>query len=100
MSPMRSFWRNLIRRDTVERELDEEMRATVDLLTAEKIRAGMTRDGARRAALVEIGGVESVKQQVRDFRRAAFADTLLRAVRYALPILWSSASFTRARARS
>jgi predicted permease len=91
---MRSFWRNLIRRDTVERELDEEMRATVDLLTAEKIRAGMTRDGARRAALVEIGGVESVKQQVRDVRRGAFLDTLLRDVRYAARLLWRNLLFT------
>src|SRR5215510_10201257 len=94
MSPMRSFWRNLIRRDTVERELDEEMRATVDLLTAEKIRAGMTPDAARRAALLQLGGVESVKQQVRDVRRGAFVDTLLRDVRYAARLLWRNPLFT------
>src|SRR5262245_10343420 len=94
MSPTRSLWRNLIRRDAVERELDDEVRATVDLLTEEKIRAGMSTDAARRAALIEIGGVESVKQQVRDVRRGAFVETLLRDVRYAARLLWRNPLFT------
>ena len=35
------FWRNLFRRDRVEQELDEELRAYAELLTAEKVRAGL-----------------------------------------------------------
>jgi predicted permease len=94
MSPMRSFWRNLIRRDAVERDLDDEMQATIELLAAEKIRAGMPADAARRAARIEIGGVESVKQQVRDVRRGAFVDTLLRDIRFAARLLWRNPLFT------
>src|SRR6185369_8348603 len=51
-----------------DRDLDDELRAYVDLLTAEKIKAGMQPDAARRAALLETGGVEQVKEEVRDLR--------------------------------
>src|SRR5262245_36557116 len=94
MSPLRSVWRNVIRHDSVERELDEEMRSTIDLLVAEHVRAGMAPDAARRAALLHLGGVESVKQQVRDVRRGAFVDTLLRDVRFAVRLLWRNPLFT------
>jgi predicted permease len=94
MSPLRSFWRNLTRHDSVERELDEELRATIELLVAEHVRAGMAPDAARRAARLEIGGVESVKQQVRDVRRGAFVDSALRDLRYAARLLWRNPLFT------
>jgi len=45
VSPLRSFWRNLTRHEAVERELDEEMRSTSDLV----LRQGMT--------LVTIGSI-------------------------------------------
>src|SRR5512138_1960630 len=93
MSPMRSFWRNLIRRAAVERELDDEMQATLEMLVAEKVRAGMSLDAARRAALIEIGGVESVKQQVRDIRRGAFLDAVMRDLRFAARMLWRNPLF-------
>ena len=43
-----SACRNLFRRDSVERGLDEELLAAVDILTEEKIRAGETPSAARR----------------------------------------------------
>src|SRR5215510_10214499 len=94
MSPLRSVWRNLIRHDSVERELDEEMRSTIDLLVADNVRAGMTPDAARRAALLQLGGVESVKQQVRDVRRGAFVDSASRDLRGAARLLWRNPLFT------
>jgi hypothetical protein len=42
--------RNLVRRDRVERDLDEELRASFDLLVEENTRAGMRPDEARRTA--------------------------------------------------
>jgi putative ABC transport system permease protein len=82
-----SFWRNLFRRDRVERDLDDELRATVDLLVDEKMRAGLTLDEARRTARLELGGVESLKEQVRDARAGAFFDTLVQDVRYGTRLL-------------
>jgi hypothetical protein len=58
-SRLRSALRNLFTRPHVERELDADVRAYVDLLTDEKVRAGMDRNDARRAALVELGGIDS-----------------------------------------
>jgi predicted permease len=89
-----ALWRNIRHRAGVERELDEEMRATIEMLVAEKVRAGMSPAAARRAAGIEIGGVESVKQQVRDVRRGAFVDALIRDVRFAARLLWRNPLFT------
>lgn len=93
MTRFLALWRNIRHGARVERELDEEMRATLDLLVAENVRAGMTPDAARRAALLQLGGVESVKQQVRDVRRGAFVDSSLRDVRYAARLLWRNPLF-------
>ena len=63
---VRSLWSNVVRRQDVERDLDAEVRAYVDLLAADYERAGMTPDLARRRALVETGGIEPVKDAARD----------------------------------
>ncbi len=90
----RSLFRNLLYRDRMARELDQELRATVDVLVDEHLRAGMSPGEARRAALIELGGIEPVKQQVRDVRAGAFLDTLLQDVRYAARLLVRNPVFT------
>jgi predicted permease len=81
-----SLIRNLTRRRRVERDLDEELRETLEMLAAEKMRAGMSSDAARRAAGIELQ-VESVKEQVRDVRAGSFVETLAQDVRYAARLL-------------
>jgi predicted permease len=57
-----------------DRDLDDEIESTLDLLADEKERAGLSRDAARRAARLELGrggaafGVEAIKEGVRDTR--------------------------------
>ncbi len=82
-----SLIRNLTRRSRIERELDEELRATVEMLAAERVRAGYAPDAARREALVELGAIEPIKEQVRDVRSGAMLDTLGQDIRYALRLL-------------
>jgi putative ABC transport system permease protein len=82
-----SLIRNLTRRNRIERELDEELRATAEMLAAEKMRAGHSPDAARRAALVELGGIEPIKERVRDVRAGAMLDTLGQDIRYAVRLL-------------
>ena len=89
-----SLWRNLFQKARVERELDDELRSYLDMLTAEKIRAGMNPAAARRRALVESGGAEQVKEQVRDVRSGMFLDTLWRDLRYGVRTLARSRGFT------
>ena len=66
--------RNLVRRDRLERDLDDELRASFDLLVDEKVRGGMDARTARRAAATELR-IESVKEQVRDVRAGSFVET-------------------------
>src|SRR5688572_33204499 len=77
-----SYFRNLIARKDVERELDEELQSYIELLTAEKIKGGMQPDEARRAARLEAGGVEQIKEEVRDARSGALIETTVRDLKY------------------
>ena len=87
LSRLAGLVRNLTRRARVERDLDDEVRAMVETLTAEKVRSGLAPEEARREALMEIGGVEPLKQQVRDARAGATLDSLVQDVRYAIRLL-------------
>src|SRR5262245_54248173 len=81
-SHFRTSVRNVAGRSTVERELDAELESYIDLLTAEYIKAGATPEEARRAALIKVGGVEHVKDQVRDERPGMMFENGLRDLRY------------------
>jgi putative ABC transport system permease protein len=76
-----------------DRELDDELRAYVDLLTAEKISAGMSPPAARRAALLETGGVEQVKEAVRDIRPGVFIENLVQDARHAVRTVLKAPAF-------
>ena len=67
---LRSAARNLFHRRRVESDLDDEVRGAFELLMEEKIRAGASTGDARRAATIELGQIESVKDQVATFAPA------------------------------
>ena len=91
-----SLWRNVVRRDRVEADLDDEMRGVYAMLVDEKIRAGMTPADARRAAAIELGGIEQVKERVRDVRVGAFLDSFLQDLRYGGRAFLRNPGFTTA----
>ncbi len=90
----RSLLRNILRRGEVERSLDAEVQACLDLLTDEKIAAGMAAEAARRAARVELGGPEQLKERVREVRTGAWLTELAQDGRYAIRMMRRSPSFT------
>jgi predicted permease len=83
-----------LRKNTVEQALDDELQASVELLTEEKMKEGQSRSDARRRALLEVGGVEQVKEQVRAIRAGRFLEDLARDVRFAFRTLAKSPGFT------
>ena len=64
-------------------DLDQDVASYVRLLTDEKIAAGLAPADARRAALLEMGGADAVREAVRDEQAGAVWRPLLQDVRYA-----------------
>jgi predicted permease len=93
LSRIASLWRNLTRSRQVERELSDEVRSYVELATQAKVKDGLTEGEARREALVEFGGVEQVKEQVREARAGHFFETLFRDLQFGLRSLGKSPGF-------
>jgi predicted permease len=73
---------SLLRRQRYERELDSELRFHLDMLAERNLRAGMTQEEARRAALRAFGEIDRVKDEVRDTWLSRLAETLIQDVKY------------------
>src|SRR5215470_1798187 len=78
-----SLWRNLFRKAGKEQELTEELDTYLEMLIELKISAGLNSEEARRAALIELGGREQVKEQVREVRMGHHLETLWQDAIYA-----------------
>ena len=91
---IQSALKNLVRKDLVEDELDSELRAYADMAIAERIAAGMPPTEARRTVLAEFGGIEQVKQAVRDRRAGAGLERIVHDARYGLRQLLRNPGFT------
>ncbi|MDQ3118121.1 MAG: ABC transporter permease, partial [Verrucomicrobiota bacterium] len=89
-----SFVRNVAGKARLERELSEELSSYVELLTERNMKDGMNETDARRAALVETGGVEQVKEEVRAGRTGFGLETFLMDLRYGMRSLLKKPGFT------
>jgi putative ABC transport system permease protein len=84
----------ILRRDRAESLLEDEARSFVEMSTADKIADGVPAAEAKRLALVEIGGLEQVKERVRAGRHGALLDDIGRDVRYAFRLFARQPTFT------
>jgi predicted permease len=91
---MLSLFRNLLRKRAVEQALDDELLSSVEILAEEKMKDGLPRSAAHRQALIELGGVEQVKEEVRAIRVGSFLENFVRDLRLALRTLAKTPSFT------
>jgi predicted permease len=93
LSTIRLHFRSLFLRRSDEAELDEELRSHLELTIEQNIARGATPEEARRQALIEIGGVEQVKEECRDTRGWNFFEDTWRDVWYGARMLRKSPGF-------
>lgn len=96
MNRLSRLWRNLRHRDRIERELDDELQATLQLLIDEQVANGADRAEARRRALFQMSGIEPIKERVRDVRMGVYVERLRQDIGYALRHLRRAPGFALA----
>src|SRR5258706_467108 len=94
MTRLASVVRNLFLRKRVDQDLDDELRSFVEMAADENRNAGLADHEARRAALIELGGVEQVRESVRDIRAGALVDQLRQDFFYAIRMLGRNRGLT------
>ena len=93
-SSLAALLRNLVLRKEVERDLADEVTSYLELSSDAKVRDGLDKTAAQRAAALELGGIEQVKEQVREERIGHFLETRWQDVRFAFRTLRKSPVFS------
>jgi predicted permease len=85
--------RSLFRKNQVDRELDEELGAYLEMEAAEKMKQGMSRKDALREVRLERGSLEVTKEIVRSGGWEFFVETCWRDLHYSVRMLRKSPGF-------
>jgi putative ABC transport system permease protein len=88
--------RAFFRRDRLDRDFEQELETHVAMLADDNVERGMTREEARRAALIRVGGRASLEEQHRQVRELAALETIVQDVRFSFRLIgrerWFSAA--------
>ena len=86
--------RSLFHREDADYELDDELRDHIEQKTQLYVSQGIAPAEARRRALIDLRGVERVKEDCRDARGTRWLDDLAHDARYAFRVMRKSRGFT------
>ena len=93
-SRLAHLYRRWRRGARAEADLDEEVQSYFETMVERRIAKGLTLDEARRAARLEFGTAGRVKENVREARFGAAAESALRDIRHAVRVLRKDKVFT------
>ncbi len=84
----------LFRKGKLDHELDDEIKAHLEMQIDENVRKGMSLEEARYAAQRSFGGVDQIKELYRDRRGVPLIETTLQDLRFAIRVLRRSPVYT------
>jgi putative ABC transport system permease protein len=89
-----SWWKSFLPKRASDAQMNSELRFHIDELIDENIAAGMAPEEARRRALLEFGGREQIKEDLRDVYRIRVLDATAANVKSAFHFLRKSPTFS------
>lgn len=93
---MREMYQKLlasVRKPALDKDLDTELVAHLELATEENLKRGMPLEEAQRRARIQIGGIEQAKELQREARGLPTLESIAQDLRYALRTLRRDAAF-------
>lgn len=91
---LKQGFQGLIQKESLDREMDEEMRFHLELRTRRNIEAGMSPEEAHNAAMRRFGAMEQVKEVCRDYRGVGWIENWWRDFCFGVRVLNRNRSLT------
>lgn len=94
MRSMRALWRRIMHGRGADQEFEAELASHIEMHIDDAMRRGLSREEARREALIKLGGAEQTRQAYRERASLPWFENLQQDVRFGVRMLAKSPGFT------